>query len=480
MHLDDYCRFDAVGLAELVRRKEVTPEELLQATLAAIARVNPRINAVIDVREADARNTLKQGPPEGAFRGVPFLVKDLVLHTGGMPTDLGSRLGKGMVFPQDTALAARFKRAGLVTVGRTNTPEFGNNATTEPVLHGPTRNPWDLERSSGGSSGGSAAAVAAGIVPVAHGNDGGGSLRIPSALCGLFGMKPTRGRISLAPDMGEALNGMGIEHVISRTVRDSAAMMDATCGPEAGDPYYAPPPERPFLDELKHKPRKLRIALSRTAVSGVPVSADCIAAVEDAARLCTELGHEVVEAGFTYDDRMLNSAMTTVWAGALAGWAQALSAGLGRPMGPETLETTTLEVARYGAALKASDLQMAVMTFNQVSRTVGAFFQAYDMLLTPTVAVPPYKLGVLNTMEPRAPEDWYAHVFSLCPFTAVFNVTGQPAMSVPLHWNKDGLPIGVQFAGRYADEATLFRLAAQLEEARPWAGRRPPVHATAA
>ncbi|MCY1014999.1 amidase [Pyxidicoccus sp. MSG2] len=480
MHLDDYSRFDAVGLSELVRRKEVTPEELLQAALAAIARVNPRLNAVIDVREAEARNLLKQGLPEGPFRGVPFLIKDLVLHAAGVPTDLGSRLGKGVVFPHDSALAARIQRAGLVTVGRTNTPEFGNNATTEPVLHGPTRNPWNLERSPGGSSGGSAAAVAAGIVPVAHGNDGGGSLRIPASLCGLFGLKPTRGRISIGPDVAEALNGMGVEHVVSRTVRDSAAMMDATCAPEPGDPYYAPPPERPFLDEVKHKPRRLRIALSRTAVSGVPVSPDCVAAVEDAARLCMDLGHEVVEAGPTYDARLLNSAMTTVWAAALANWVYGLGAMMGRTPGPENLETTTWEVARYGAALKVADLQMALATFNAVSRSVGAFFVEHDLLLTPTVAVPPFKLGVMNAMEPRAPEDWYAHVFSLCPFSALFNVTGQPAMSVPLYWNAEGLPIGVQFAGRFADEATLFRLAGQLEEARPWAARRPPVHVTAA
>ena len=480
MHLDDYSRYDAVGLAELVRRKQVSPEELLQATLAAIARVNPRLNAVIDVREAGARDTLKQGLPEGPFRGVPFLIKDLVLHAAGVPTDLGSRLGRGLVFPHDSALAARYKRAGLVVAGRTNTPEFGNNATTEPVLHGPTRNPWNLEHSPGGSSGGSAAAVAAGIVPVAHGNDGGGSLRIPASLCGIFGLKPTRGRISIGPDVGEALNGMGVEHVLSRTVRDSAAMMDATCAPEVGDPYYAPPPERPYLEELRQKPRRLRIALARKAFSGVPVSADCVAAVEDAARLCMELGHEVVEASPTYDAVALNSAMTVVWAAALANWAYGLGGMLGRTPGPETLETTSWEVTRFGASLKVSDLQRALATFNEVSRTMGAFFVEHDLLLTPTVAVPPYKLGVLNAMEQRAPEDWYAYVFGLCPFTAVFNVTGQPAMSVPLYWNAEGLPIGVQFAGRFADEATLFRLAAQLEEARPWAARRPPVHVTAA
>ncbi|NMO14343.1 amidase [Pyxidicoccus fallax] len=480
MHLDDYSRYDAVGLAELVRRKEVTPEELVRTAAAAIARVNPRLNAVIDVREAEALDAVKRGLPEGPFHGVPFLIKDLVLHAASVPTDLGSRLGQGLVFPHDSALMARFKRAGLVLLGRTNTPEFGNNATTEPVLHGPTRNPWNLEHSPGGSSGGSAAAVAAGIVPVAHANDGGGSIRIPASLCGLFGMKPTRGRISLGPDVGEALNGMAGEHVVSRTVRDSAAMLDATCEPEVGDPYYPPPPQRPFLEEVRRKPGRLRIALARTAAGGEPVSPDCVAAVEDAAKLCRELGHEVVEANIAYDARALNAAMTKVWAAALANWADGLSAMLGRTAGPETLEATSLAAVQLGRDLKVSELQAALAVFNQVSRSVGAFFVEHDVLLTPTVAVPPYKLGLMDATVPRAPEDWYAYVFGFCPYTAVFNVTGQPAMSVPLSWNAQGLPIGVQFAGRFADEATLFRLAGQLEEARPWAGRRPPVHVTQA
>jgi amidase len=478
MHLDDYSRYDAVGLAELVRRKEVTPEELVRAAVAAIGRVNPRLNAVIDVREAEALDAVKRGLPEGPFHGVPFLIKDLVIHAAGVPTDLGSRLARGTVFPHDSALMARFKRAGLVTLGRTNTPEFGNNVTTEPVLHGPTRNPWNLAHSPGGSSGGSAAAVAAGIVPVAHGNDGGGSIRIPASLCGLFGLKPTRGRISMGPDVGEAINGMGIEHVVSRTVRDSAAMLDATHGPEAGDPYHAPPPQRPFLEEVRRKPGRLRIALSRKAAGDEPVSPDCVAAVEDAARLCVELGHEVVEAAPAYDARALNAAMTRAWATALSSWADGLGAMLGRTPGPDTLEATTWAVVRFGRKLKVADLQGALAVFNQVSRAVGAFFVEHDVLLTPTVAVPPYRLGVVDATVPRAPEEWYTFAFSHCPFTAVFNVTGQPAMSVPLHWNAQGLPIGVQFAGRFADEATLLRLAGQLEEARPWAERRPPVHVT--
>lgn len=478
MHLDEYSRFDAVGLAELLRRKEVKPEELLQAALDGIARVNPKLNAVIDVREADARAALKQGVPDGPFQGVPFLVKDLVLHGAGVPTDLGSRLARGMVFPHDSVLAERFRQAGLVVLGRTNTPEFGNNATTEPVLHGPTHNPWNPQHSPGGSSGGSAAAVAAGIVPAAHGNDGGGSLRIPAGHCGLFGMKPTRGRISIGPDTGEALNGMGVEHVLSRSVRDSAALMDATHGPAAGDPYFAPPPERPYLEEVRRKPGRLRIAVTRTAFSGKPIHPDCIAAVDSAAKLCAELGHEVVEAWPVHDVSQLTRAITTVWCAAMTAWADTLGPALGRKAGPDTLESTTWAVVQRGRELKVADLQNALGVFNHVCRAVGAFFTQHDVLLTPTAAEPPPKLGVLDANVPRSAEEWYAYLFDFIPFTALFNVTGQPAMSVPLHWNPAGLPVGVQFAGRYADEATLFRLAGQLEEARPWAGRRPPVHVT--
>jgi len=480
MHLDDYSRYDAVGLAELLRRKEVSAEELVRTALDAIARVNPKLNAVIDVREADARAALKAGVPEGPFSGVPFLVKDLVLHAAGVPTDLGSRLAKGMVFPHDSTLAERFRKAGLVVLGRTNTPEFGNNATTEPVLHGPTRNPWNTERSPGGSSGGSAAAVAAGIVPVAHANDGGGSIRIPAAHCGVFGLKPTRGRSSIGPDAGEALNGMGVEHVVSRTVRDSAAMLDATHGPAVGDPYHAPPPQRPYLEEVRRKPGRLRIAVAREAFSGVPVSPDCVAAVDATAKLCAELGHEVVEATPAHDAAQLTRAMTTVWAAAMSSWADALAPALGRQPGPDTLEATTWAVVQHGRALMVADLQRALGVFNHVSRAVGAFFVEHDVLLTPTAAVPPYKLGLLDANVPRSAEEWYSYIFGFIPFTAVFNVTGQPAMSVPLHWSAEGLPIGVQFVGRFADEATLFRLAGQLEEARPWAGRKPPVHVTRA
>ncbi|MFY0576501.1 amidase [Cystobacter fuscus] len=295
MHLNEYTEYDGLGLAELVRRKEVTPGELVRTALAAIERVNPRINAVIGTLEEEARATLEQGVPEGPFTGVPFLIKDAVLHAANIACEMGSRLAVGAVMPHDSELMARYREAGLVPVGRTNTPEMAFNVTTEPLLRGPPATRGIQSTAWGGSSGGAAAAVLAGIVPLAHANDGGGSIRIPASFCGLFGLKPTRGRTSIGPDAADGLNGLGIEHVISRSVRDSAAMLDATLGPDVGEPYQIQAPERPYLSELERAPGTLRIAFSRTLGTDVPVSPECIAAVEDAAMLCLELGHEVVE-----------------------------------------------------------------------------------------------------------------------------------------------------------------------------------------
>ncbi|QRN97591.1 amidase [Archangium violaceum] len=475
MKLNEYTQYDGLGLAELVRSKEVTPEELVQTALAAIERVNPRINAVVAPMRDEARATLTRGLPQGPFTGVPFLLKDAVLHAANVPCEMGSRLAAGLVMPQDSELMARFRQAGIVPVGRTNTPEMAFNVTTEPLFHGPSRNPWNPEYSTGGSSGGSAAAVQAGIVPLAHANDGGGSIRIPASLCGVFGLKPTRGRTPIGPDAADGLNGLGIEHVVSRSVRDSAAMLDATLGPDVGEPYQIQAPERPYLKELEREPGRLRIALSRVPPSGVPVSPECVAAVEDAARLCQELGHEVVEASPQFDASGFNHANTVIWSSNLAVWVGGMAAATGRSP-EETLEATTWATVQYGRGLTATELQLAFATVNQVTRAVGRFFTGYDLLLTPTVAVPPYKLGVVDANVRMTAEEWIDRIFTFCPFTALFNFTGQPAMSVPLYWS-DGLPIGVQFAGRWGDEATLFRLAAQLERARPWASRRPPVHA---
>ncbi|MFL5345585.1 MAG: amidase [Hyalangium sp.] len=478
MHLSEYATFDGLGLAELVRRREVKPEELVQTALSAIEAVNPSINAVIGL--VDPGSTLEKGLPQGPFSGVPFLLKDLVLHMAGVPTDLGCRLFQGLVVPHDTTLMARYRQAGVVPLGRTNTPELGFNATTEPVLYGPTRNPWHPEFSSGGSSGGSAAAVSAGIVPVAYANDGAGSIRIPAALCGLFGMKPTRGRTPAGPDVADGLNGLGVEHVLSRSVRDCAAMLDATRGPDVGDPYTLTPPERPYLEEVGREPGRLRIAVSRASASGAVADPECVAAVESAAKLCQELGHDVVETSPRYSLEALEEALVAIWSSATATWVDGLSAMMGRKPGPEVLEASVWATVEHGRGVKAVALQRAFAIMNHVSRDLGRFFVEHDVLLTPTLPVAPYRLGTLNANAPTTVQEWMKRLFSFCAFTTVFNVTGQPAMSVPLHWSDQGLPVGVQFAGRLGDEATLFRLAGQLERARPWARRRPPIHVATA
>lgn len=480
MHLREYVTFDGLGLAELVRRREVKPEELVQVALSAIEAVNPSLNAVIGLVEAETRATLAKPLPEGPFTGVPFLMKDLVLHMAGVPTDMGSRLFKGMVAPHDTTLMARYRRAGLIPLGRTNAPELGFNASTEPVLHGPTRNPWHPEYSTGGSSGGSAAAVSAGMVPVAYANDGAGSIRIPASLCGLFGLKPTRGRTPSGPDVAEGLNGLGVEHVLSRSVRDSAALLDATLGPDVGDRYSITPPERPYLEEVAREPGRLRIAVTCDTDSQVVVSPECVAAVEAAAKLCRELGHEVIEAKPSYRPQAMWTSLATLWSSGTAALVDGVSAMMGRTPGPDVLEASIWATVLKGRELKAVELQRAFAIMNHLSREVGRFFLQYDVLLTPTLPYAPYRLGVLNANAPTTADEWMQNAFGYCAFTALYNLTGQPAMNVPLHWSSEGLPVGVQFVSRFEDEATLFRLAGQLERARPWAKQTPPIHAASA
>jgi amidase len=480
MHLSEYANFDGLGLAELVRSRKVSPEELVRTARDAIEAANPQLNAVIGLLEQEAQATLKRGLPEGSFTGVPFLLKDLVLHAAGIASDSGSRFFQGLVLPHDTTLMARFRRAGLIPLGRTNTPELGYNATTEPVLHGPTRNPWNPEFSPGGSSGGSAAAVSAGIVPVAYANDGGGSIRIPASLCGLFGLKPSRGRNPSGPDVAEGMNGLAVEHVVSRTVRDSAAMLDATIGPDVGDPFIIAPPERPYLEEVGRAPGRLRIAFSRGSPSGGAVSPECVAAVEDAARLCQSLGHEVAEAQPGYSHEALHSALVVLWSAGLAGWVYGTAAATGRKPAPEQFEAATWATVEHGLSLRGVELQRAFAQVNQIARVMGRFFVKHDVLLTPTLPVAPFRLGVLNSNAPLPAHEWAQQALEYCVFTSPFNVTGQPAMNVPLHWSPQGMPIGVQFAGRMGDEATLFRLAGQLEQARPWVGRKPPIHVATA
>lgn len=478
IRMSEFAGHDGLGLAGLVKEGQVSAKELKDASLEAIEELNPRLNSVVTVLADQAEREIEAGLPDGPFQGVPFVLKELVLHAAGVPMHMGSRLAQGLTLPHDTELMARFRRAGLVAVATTTTPEFGYNANTEPALHGPTRNPWNPERSPGGSSGGSAASVAAGIAPIGHANDGGGSIRIPAACCGLVGWKPTRGRIPTGPDYGELLNGIAIEFAVTRSVRDAAALLDAVAGPDPGCYGWAEPPGTPFLTQASSPPARLRIAWMEEPLTGVPVDPEYAEALRRTVRLCEELGHEMVEAAPQIDVEAHGLATLRVWAANLVNMMDTVAELLQRTPSPGNLETASWACYEYGKTVSAPELLKALDTYAAVSRAVGAFFQDYDALLSPTAAHPPWPLGELNQNAPGlTAEAWTDQVFTLCPFTNLFNTTGQPAISLPLAWSRDGLPMGMQFAGRFADEGTLLRLAAQLEQARPWKDRRPPVHA---
>jgi Asp-tRNA(Asn)/Glu-tRNA(Gln) amidotransferase A subunit family amidase len=412
--------------------------------------------------------------PEGPFRGVPFLNKDLGFQEAGVIQTDGSRAYQDRRSRRDSGMIADYRRAGLINCGRTNSPENGLCSTTEPLLHGPSRNPWDPARTPGGSSGGSAAAVAAGMVPAASASDGGGSIRIPAACCGLFGLKPTRGRVSAAPLGGDPWSGLSCKHAVTRSVRDSAALLDAVDGPRPGDPYAAPPKARPFLDEVTAEPGRLRIGFSAQPLYDQPVSAECLAALRDAAKLCEDLGHEVAEAAPDYDRAALTRAWLAVVAAHQADAAEDARAYLGRAPGADDLEPWTLTMIAKGRAMTAGQLAATLRTLHLESRKVAAFHETYDIYLTPTLAKPPVAIGEVD-MSFGAEADFMPRTAGFSPYTRLANCTGQPSMSVPLYWSEDGLPIGTMFTARFGDEATLFRLAGQLERARPWWGRKPAV-----
>jgi len=473
MNLSDYIEYDAIGLAQLISSGQVSAHEVQQVARQATLAVNPALNALVGELFDKPLPYAASGP----FAGVPFAMKDLVLHAQGVPTRLGSRLtGQGVAFPYDTDLMTRFRQAGLATLGRTSCPEFGFNASTEPLSNGPTVNPWDTSRSSGGSSGGSAALVAARALPVAHANDGAGSIRIPAAWCGLVGLKPTRGRTPVSPDYDELVSGLAIEFAVTRTVRDAAALLDAVNGPGIGDKYEIASPARPYTEEVGTPPGQLRIALTSRAWSGVAVEQEHVQAVESVGRELLSLGHRVEEASPPLDWEAFVASQLPLWTTSLAGSAVGLAAVLGIELGPEVLEAVTLTCVEHGRRTTALDLFAAQRTGNFINRAVGAFFRDYDVLVTPTVATLPPPLGYLNQNDPTLdPRGWLDKGFAVVPFTPLFNATGQPALSLPLAQSSTGLPIGIQCVARYGDEATLFRLAAQLEQALPWASRRPPV-----
>jgi amidase len=451
----EYLKYDGLGLAELVRRKEVKPEELLEAAITRIEAINPKINAVVTKMYDEARKTISSGLPAGPFTGVPFLLKDLGGTYAGVRLTFGSKLFAEYVPNYDNELVKRYKRAGLVTVGRTNTPEFGLSVSTESVLLGPVRNPWDTRRSSGGSSGGSAAAVATRMVPIAHGSDGGGSIRIPSSCCGVFGIKPSRGRMPTGPESGEIWEGFAINHALSLSVRDNAALLDGTSAPEVGASYGIRAPAQPFVEEVGANPGKLRIAFF-TKGAAAESHADCIAAVKDVAGLCESLGHSIEEAEPKVDYELLKKAFVLVAGARTAAMLDRTGQLIGKKVTADMVEPWTWAVAECGWKASAAELANTKAIINIATRTVADFLTRYDVILTPTVGAPPPKLGYLDTVNLPF-EEFHKRIFDFIPFTWLHNVTGLPAMSVPLYWNAQGLPVGVQFAGCYADEATLYR-----------------------
>lgn len=489
---DELIEYDAIALGELIRKGEVKPKELVEITIARIERLNPRLNAVVHKMYDQARETAERwssGREVGeqvraVFGGVPFLLKDLIAEYKGSPFHEGSRAVKGYVSKVDTELVKRQKAAGLIVVGKTNTPEFGLLPTTEPLLHGPTVNPWDASLTPGGSSGGSAAAVAAGIVPMAHGNDGGGSIRIPASCCGLFGIKPTRGRNPLGPPFGDIGSGIVCEHAVTRTVRDSAALLDATSGPDLGDPYYAPPKEHPFLKEVEREVASLKIGFVTCIPEGwsteTQLHPECENAVKDAALLCESLGHgveEIVPEDLSYQNlfKTFGKLFSCLVGHFVAYWEKEL----GKELTQNQLEPMTWTSYQAGLKRTGADYLGIVEELQRFSRKLALLYDeaTYDIILSPTMGIPPTKLGAFQP-APEDPMRGFKISSAFTAFTQIQNITGQPAMSVPLFWNKDNVPIGVQFAGRFGDEATLFRLAAQLEQARPWAHRKPPIHSS--
>ncbi len=476
---DDLTWMDATAQADLVRTREVKPTELVEAAITRIDKLNPELNAVIHRLDDKAMATASGAAlPDGPFRGVPFLVKDGVCHTAGDPFHCGMQVLKDIDWHEDTDtwLAERYRAAGFVFVGKTNLPELATSVTTEPLAYGATHNPWNLDHSPGGSSGGAAAAVAAGLVPVAHGNDMGGSIRVPASACGLVGLKPTRGRTTLGPDFGEFWGPLTHEHVLTRSVRDSAAVLDAVAGPGPGDPYTAPAPAPPYADDVGGDPGRLRIGFRTMRTDGVESNAECVAAVDTAARLLAELGHDVAPARLDALDTP-DIGFLGIYASAVARDLERWSLRIGRTLVPSDLDPMNAVTAEMGQAITGAQYLAATETAQAYSRQVASWWaDGNDVLVTPTMSEPPARLGEL---APDTDDVFgtLTRMGTYAMFTSPFNMTGQPAISLPLHWTDDGLPIGVQLVAAYGREDVLIRLASQLERARPWSDRRPPTSA---
>ena len=474
MELSEYTRLDAVGLATLVRARHVSAAEVEDAARRAIESVDPVLGATVGEPIEPPLTAAEDGP----LAGVPFAMKEVGPHLAGQTSQFGSRwTGSGITAAADTHLGARLRAAGLRVLARTRAPEFAFNVTTEPLAHGPTRNPWNLDHSVGGSSGGAAALVAARALPIAHGTDGAGSIRIPASLCGLVGLKPTRARIPVGPANWEAMHGLAHDFVLCRTVRDAAAALDALHGSGTGDKYQIPPPERAYGEELVTDPGRLRIRWSAESWSGAPVAPECLAAVVETARALDEEGQDIEEASPVLDPDVLERALLVTWATGLASRAALLERAVGTPPAASTVEACTLAMLRHGASVSAIELMDAYADCNSIGRAVGAFFETADVLLNPTVPRLPWRLGELDQDDRELDaRGWVRTLFAeYSPFTGHFNITGQPALSLPLAWSDGELPIGVQLVARNGAESTLLRLAVQLEERFPWADRIPPV-----
>jgi amidase len=467
---------DATAQAGLVRRGEVSPRELAEAAIARIEAVNPKLDAVIRTRFDAARREAEGDLPDGPFRGVPILFKDIGCTVAGEPTAFGLGPLRDLAFPVTSYLAEQFRAAGFVPLGRTNVPELGTTVTTEPRSFPPARNPWDPGHSTGGSSGGSAAAVAAGMVAVAHANDGGGSIRIPASECGLVGLKPTRGRVSQGPLVGEAWAGGVIDGAVTRTVRDAAGVLDVISKPMPGDPYYAPPLPRPLAQEVGTDPGRLRIGvLGRPGLEGYLDDPQCRVAVASSARLLESLGHHVEESApaAMFEEEILRH-FNAIIAADVEATMRAFEVLLGRPIGDDEIEPRNAAYRRAGQGLGAVAYLDSRAWFGMWARRMADWWNGHDLLLTPTLGAPPPQLGWFTA---AGPEQEGTRIASFIPYTAQFNLTGQPAVSLPLHWTPGGLPVGVQLVAAYGREDMLIRVASQLEQAAPWSERHPPVHA---
>jgi len=473
MSFKEYDDYDAIGLAKLVRTKEVSPHELLEEAIERNERINSKTNAVVLKLYDEARESINKGLPEGPFMGVPFLLKDLHLMLTGTKLTNGSRLFKENVSNHDSTLVERYLKAGLVIFGKTNTPEFGLTVTTEPQLYGPTRNPWNLDYSSGGSSGGASAAVASGVVPFANASDGGGSIRIPASCCGLIGLKPTRARTPFGPDRGEGWAGQSISHCVSRTVRDSAALLDATTGQAPGDPYCAPHNNKTFLSSCSSHPRKLKIALSLP--EDKIIDSEVADAIYRTAQLCKELGHTIEVATPEINTEELSNAVGTIISANIALTLDMRANELGRKVNDKDVEHITYRMYENGKKYTADQYVHATLVNHQAGRTLGMFMENYDVILSPVLNKPPVRIGSID-MSSEDVGTYITNLLSYSGFTGIYNQTGQPSISVPLGFSSLSLPIGSMFTGKFGEDALLLSLSAQLEEAQPWKDKRAPIY----